>query len=482
MTSIEGKRGEPRPRPPFPASQGPVGQAHRPQQRRDLRQHRRRSSSRAPTGSPASAPRRARAPRSSPWPARCSNTGLVEVPMGMPLGEIIYDIGGGIPDGKSFKAAQIGGPSGGCIPRQHLNVPDRLRVAAGARRHHGLRRPDRHGRGHLHGRHRPLLPGLHPGRELRQVPALPRRHQADARDPRPHLPRQGQGRRHRAPRSTSARCIKRHGALRPRPDGAEPGALAPSATSATSTRPTSRTTTARPASAPTCSRRAAPTPARRASTSRASSPSSARSATTRRCGCTASATRWPASAPASASTPARASACAPASTAPLAIRHLKRFMVEQEKDAAAARGPGQRREREAQGRRRRRRPGRPLVRLLPRPAGLQAGRLRGRAQGRRHARAGHPGLPPAARGARPRDQDDRRHGRDASRTARRWAGTSRSRASRTRATRPCSSASAPRRAWASASPARTAPACPTASPSSSSTTSTARPRWASRWR
>ena len=43
--------------------------------------------------------------------------------MGMPLGEIIYDIGGGIPDGKAFKAAQIGGPSGGCIPKQHLNVP-----------------------------------------------------------------------------------------------------------------------------------------------------------------------------------------------------------------------------------------------------------------------------------------------------------------------------------------------------------------------
>ena len=52
-----------------------------------------------------------------------NNTGLVEVPIGTPLGEIIYDIGGGIPGGKKFKAAQIGGPSGGCIPREHLNVP-----------------------------------------------------------------------------------------------------------------------------------------------------------------------------------------------------------------------------------------------------------------------------------------------------------------------------------------------------------------------
>ena len=51
------------------------------------------------------------------------NSGLVEVPIGTKLGEIIYDIGGGIPAGKAFKAAQVGGPSGGCIPRQHLEVP-----------------------------------------------------------------------------------------------------------------------------------------------------------------------------------------------------------------------------------------------------------------------------------------------------------------------------------------------------------------------
>ncbi|HBL16570.1 MAG TPA: hypothetical protein DD417_07395, partial [Elusimicrobia bacterium] len=51
------------------------------------------------------------------------NTGLVEVPIGMPLGDIIYDLGGGVPNGKRFKAAQLGGPSGGCIPRAHLDVP-----------------------------------------------------------------------------------------------------------------------------------------------------------------------------------------------------------------------------------------------------------------------------------------------------------------------------------------------------------------------
>ena len=52
-----------------------------------------------------------------------NNTGLIEVPMGITLREIVYDIGGGVPGGKDFKAAQTGGPSGGCIPAQHLDTP-----------------------------------------------------------------------------------------------------------------------------------------------------------------------------------------------------------------------------------------------------------------------------------------------------------------------------------------------------------------------
>ena len=51
------------------------------------------------------------------------NTGLIEVPMGITLREIIFEIGGGIPEGKRFKAVQTGGPSGGCIPEQHLDMP-----------------------------------------------------------------------------------------------------------------------------------------------------------------------------------------------------------------------------------------------------------------------------------------------------------------------------------------------------------------------
>ena len=54
---------------------------------------------------------------------KITNTGLVEVPMGTTLREVIYDIGGGIPGGKEFKAAQTGGPSGGCIPKEHLDAP-----------------------------------------------------------------------------------------------------------------------------------------------------------------------------------------------------------------------------------------------------------------------------------------------------------------------------------------------------------------------
>jgi len=54
---------------------------------------------------------------------KITNTGLVEVPMGITLREIIYDIGGGIPDGKNFKAVQTGGPSGGCIPSERIDLP-----------------------------------------------------------------------------------------------------------------------------------------------------------------------------------------------------------------------------------------------------------------------------------------------------------------------------------------------------------------------
>jgi NADH:ubiquinone oxidoreductase subunit F (NADH-binding)/(2Fe-2S) ferredoxin len=94
---------------------------------------------------------------------KVKNTGLVEVPMGITLREIVYDIGGGILDDREFKAVQTGGPSGGCIPESLLDLPiDYERLA-----------PDRHGRRHLHGRRRPLLRRVPARRVMRQVHPLP---------------------------------------------------------------------------------------------------------------------------------------------------------------------------------------------------------------------------------------------------------------------------------------------------------------------
>jgi len=121
MTSIEGNRGEPRPRPPFPAVKGLWG---KPTLLNNVETF-------------ASIPviifdgaekyaelgtEKSKGTKVFALAGAVNNTGLVEVPIGIPLGELIYDIGGGVVDGKPFKAAQLGGPSGGCIPKEHLNV------------------------------------------------------------------------------------------------------------------------------------------------------------------------------------------------------------------------------------------------------------------------------------------------------------------------------------------------------------------------
>jgi NADH-quinone oxidoreductase subunit F len=122
MTSIEGNRGEPRPRPPFPANSGLWGM---PSLLNNVETYAnipmiilKGSEWYASFGTEKSKGTKVFALAGS-----VVNTGLVEVPIGTPLGEIIFDIGGGVRDGKTFKAAQIGGPSGGCIPKEHLNVP-----------------------------------------------------------------------------------------------------------------------------------------------------------------------------------------------------------------------------------------------------------------------------------------------------------------------------------------------------------------------
>jgi len=122
MTSIEGKRGEPRTRPPFPAVKGLFGKptilnnvetlANIPEIILKGAEWFTSIGTEKSTGTKVFA-----------VGGKINNTGLVEVPMGITLREIVYDIGGGIPNGKAFKAAQTGGPSGGCIPASHLDTP-----------------------------------------------------------------------------------------------------------------------------------------------------------------------------------------------------------------------------------------------------------------------------------------------------------------------------------------------------------------------
>jgi NADH-quinone oxidoreductase subunit F len=122
MTSIEGCRGEPRPRPPFPAQKGLWG---KPTLLNNVETYANVPAILLAGGEwyAAYGTPKSRGTKVFALAGAIKNAGLVEVPVGMPLGDLIYDIGGGIPSGKEFKAAQMGGPSGGCIPRQHLNVP-----------------------------------------------------------------------------------------------------------------------------------------------------------------------------------------------------------------------------------------------------------------------------------------------------------------------------------------------------------------------
>jgi NADH-quinone oxidoreductase subunit F len=122
MASIEGQIGEPRPRPPFPAQSGLWGQ---PTNINNVK-----SWANVPLIMEKGADwytsigtQDSKGTKIFSMVGKINNTGLVEVPMGISLRELIYEIGGGIPAGKAFKAAQIGGPSGGCIPAEHLDVP-----------------------------------------------------------------------------------------------------------------------------------------------------------------------------------------------------------------------------------------------------------------------------------------------------------------------------------------------------------------------
>ena len=122
LSSIEGKTGEPRPRPPYPAQKGLWGKptninnvktwANIPLILRKGADWYRTIGTKKSTGTMIFS-----------VVGKVKNTGLVEVPMGITLREIIFDIGGGIPNDKKFKAVQTGGPSGGCIPEDKLDTP-----------------------------------------------------------------------------------------------------------------------------------------------------------------------------------------------------------------------------------------------------------------------------------------------------------------------------------------------------------------------
>ena len=122
LTSIEGKRGEPRPKPPFPAIKGLW---QKPTLLNNVETYanipvifNKGADWFASIGTEKS-----KGTKVFAVGGKINNTGLVEIPIGTTLREIIYDIGGGIPNGKKFKAAQTGGPSGGCIPASHIDTP-----------------------------------------------------------------------------------------------------------------------------------------------------------------------------------------------------------------------------------------------------------------------------------------------------------------------------------------------------------------------
>jgi bidirectional [NiFe] hydrogenase diaphorase subunit len=122
IASIEGKRGTPRPRPPYPAMEGLLGQ---PTLINNVETYanvppilRKGGAWYAQIGTEKS-----KGTKVFALAGRVRNTGLVEVPMGITLREMVFDVGGGIPEGKEFKAVQTGGPSGGCLPAETLDMP-----------------------------------------------------------------------------------------------------------------------------------------------------------------------------------------------------------------------------------------------------------------------------------------------------------------------------------------------------------------------
>ena len=179
---------------------------------------------------------------------KINNTGLVEVPMGITLREIVFGIGGGIPEGAEVQGDPDGRPLGRLHPRAAPRHAGRFRRAHEGRLDDGLGRHDRHGRPELHGGRREVLPQVPRGGIVRQVHAVPRGRQADEDHPRPDHRGEGGGEATSSCSSGSARASSTA------PSARSAGrrrirCSARSSTSATSTSRTSATRNARRASA-----------------------------------------------------------------------------------------------------------------------------------------------------------------------------------------------------------------------------------------
>jgi NADH:ubiquinone oxidoreductase subunit F (NADH-binding)/(2Fe-2S) ferredoxin len=180
MASIEGRRGMPRPRPPFPAHQGLW---RRPTVLNNVETYAnipqiivQGGDWYASIGTEGS-----KGTKVFALTGDVNNIGLVEVPMGTTIGTIVFDIGGGIPKGKRFKAVR------GVYPGAAPQYPHRLRGHHPGRGHHGVRWSYCNGRRYLHGGCGPFLYGLLSGRVLRQVRPLPGGDEEDAGYPDRHL-------------------------------------------------------------------------------------------------------------------------------------------------------------------------------------------------------------------------------------------------------------------------------------------------------
>ena len=260
IASLEGRRGMPRFRPPYPAESGLWGM---PTSVNNVETFanvpwiiRHGAEAYAAVGTATS-----KGTKVFALAGKVVRGGLIEVPMGITVGEIVEEIGGGMKGRAQVQGGADRRPVRRLHPRVAARYAHRLRGADQARRDDGLRRAGRDGRHRVHGGHRALLPAIHPERVLRQMHLLPHRHEADARNPRPHVRgRRGRGRPRAARRarraSGAARSLCGLGQTAPNPVPHHAANI-----SATSTRRTSTRSAAPPSAAVRSSATRSPTAA-----------------------------------------------------------------------------------------------------------------------------------------------------------------------------------------------------------------------------